>query len=311
MTDALVRDATETIRKGSKSFAAASRLLDRSTRESAVLLYAWCRHCDDVVDGQALGYRVAAAGEGDAEARLAALELQTRAALGGQAEAEPVFAGLKTVIARHSVPERLPLEHLAGYRMDVEDRRYGTIAETLDYSYHVAGVVGLMMAYVMGVRDEPTLDCASNLGIAFQLTNISRDIVEDAQAGRIYLPADWLSHAGIPTDAVADPRHRVALACVANRLLDEAEPYYRSARIGIDALPPRSAWAIATALGVYREIGREVRRRGPLAWDGRVSTSTASKIGHVARGALAPASRLLGRAGNEPRADLWRRPGRA
>jgi phytoene synthase len=309
VTETLVRDATETIRKGSRSFAAASRLLDRRTREGAVLLYAWCRHCDDVVDGQALGYRIAGAGEGDAEARLAALESQTRAALDGKSAADPVFTGLQTVIARHGVPKSLPVEHLAGYRMDVDGRRYGTIADTLEYSYHVAGVVGLMMAYVMGVRDEPTLDCASDLGIAFQLTNIARDIVEDAQAGRVYLPADWLSQAGIPAEAVADPRHRAALAGVANRLLDEAEPYYLSARTGIDALPPRSAWAIATALGVYREIGNEVRRRGPRAWDGRVSTTTASKIGHVARGAFAPASRLLGMGVNRPRADLWRRPG--
>ena len=96
------------------------------------------------------------------------------------------------------MPHRYPLEHLDGFVMDVEGREYHTLTDTVEYCYHVAGVVGVMMAYIMGVRDEPTLDRATDLGLAFQLTNICRDVVEDAEVGRVYLPLDWLTEAGVP-----------------------------------------------------------------------------------------------------------------
>lgn len=283
MTDrGLVKAAAETISKGSKSFAAAARLFDPPTRESAILLYAWCRHCDDVIDGQVLGHRVSAA-DGAAD-RLAELEVQTRSALAGEPQSEPAFAGLQAVVQRHAIPERYPLQHLAGFRMDVEGRRYETIEDTLDYAYHVAGVVGVMMGHLMGVREPSVLDRAADLGIAFQLTNIGRDIVEDAAVGRVYLPGSWLREAGIPAEEVGARQHRDSLARVTSRLLAEAEPYYRSAAIGIEALPFRAAWAIATALGVYRQIGLDVRAKGARAWDGRVATSAGQKAAHIVRG---------------------------
>jgi phytoene synthase len=179
----------------------------------------------------------------------------------------------------------------------------------------VAGVVGLMMASIMGARDELVLDRACDLGLAFQLTNIARDIIDDAKIGRCYVPSEWLLEAGIPPDHVALPRHRAALASVAARLVDHAEPYYESATLGIAALPLRSAWAIATARNVYRQIGIEVKRRGPRAWDERVGTSKAAKLRLLALGgAQALASRLSPArvASAQPRRrDLWLRPGRA
>ena len=309
MTDpALVRAATETIAKGSKSFAAAARLFDWETRESAVMLYAWCRHCDDVVDEQELGFATGEGGSASPEGRLARLEAATRSALAGEPQSEPAFAALQAVAGRHAIPERLPLQHLAGFRMDLEDRRYETIEDTLDYAYHVAGVVGVMMAHIMGVRDPSVLDRASDLGIAFQLTNIARDIVEDAAIGRVYLPETWLREAGIPPAELAASHHRPALARVAARLLDLAEPYYASASIGIAALPPRSAWAIATAHGVYRQIGIEVRRLGARAWDERVSTSKLQKLGHVARGGILALRTHAARPPSSPRIGLYERP---
>jgi phytoene synthase len=172
--------------------------------------------------------------------------------------------------------------------MDVGGRRYQTIEDTLDYCWHVAGVVGAMMAIVMGVKpgDLVTLRRAQDLGLAFQLTNIARDIVEDAQNGRVYLPADWLTEAGVPQDVIAAPEHRTAVAGLARRLVDAAEPYYASARWGLRGLPFRSAWAVAAALGVYREIGVKVVARGAAAWDERVSTSTAEKVGLALGGGL-------------------------
>lgn len=281
MSEALLDHARDSIARGSKSFAAAARLFDPATRRSAVLLYAWCRHCDDVIDGQQLGFGQHGGGDADA---LEALERATRAACAGEPCPVPAFAALREVTARHAIPVRYPLDHLAGFRMDVEGRVYQRFEDTLDYCYHVAGVVGVMMALVMGVRDEATLDRACDLGIAFQLTNIARDIVEDAENGRLYLPRDWLAEAGIPADALTAPWHRPALAQLAARLVEAAEPYYDSALHGLPALPPRSAWAIATARAVYREIGLKVTAAGSAAWDQRQSTGTLDKLRLIVQG---------------------------
>lgn len=301
-----VAEATQTIRRGSKSFAAAARLFDPQTRAGAVLLYAWCRHCDDVVDGQALGF--AGAAPADGRERLVLLEAQTRAALAGEPCSSAAFAGLQAVASCYGIPERYPLQHLEGFRMDVEERRYRTLSDTLDYAYHVAGVVGVMMGHVMGVRDEAVLDRACDLGIAFQLTNIARDIVEDAATGRIYLPAEWLAEAGLRPQDIAAPENRAGLAGLAQRLVAAAEPYYASAAAGIPALPFRSAWAIETARGVYRQIGLNVVRRGAGAWDRRVSTTRAAKLGKVAGGLASAVARRIVQPSGTARVGLYARP---
>lgn len=296
------------IAEGSKSFAAAARLFDAQTRADAVMLYAWCRHCDDVVDGQVLGHSAPGAplDTSSPAARLEALYEETARACRGAPVSHPAFAALARVVARHAIPERLPMDLLDGFRMDVEGRRYGTLNETLTYCYHVAGVVGVMMARVMGARDPVVLDRACDLGLAFQLTNICRDVVEDAGISRLYLPADLLAAEGVSD--VADPAQRAGVARVAARLLDAAEPYYDQALIGIRALPWRSAAAIAAARAVYRAIGTEVRRRGAGAWDTRVSTSKARKMGLLAQGlAQATATRFAGPPPARP-AGLWTRP---
>lgn len=279
MTD-LAATSRETIQKGSQSFAAAAALFDPQTRADAEMLYAWCRHCDDVIDGQTMGHEREVLRPEEVQRRLAELYALTRAALAGAPMEDPAFAAFQKVALRRAIPERYAIELIDGFAMDVAGRRYETIEDTLDYCWHVAGVVGTMMAIVMGVEpdDLPTLRRAQDLGLAFQLTNIARDIVEDAENGRVYLPADWLAQAGVPEDAVAAPEHRAAIAGLAKRLVDAAEPYYRSARWGLRGLPLRSAWAVAAALGVYREIGVKVVARGPAAWDTRTSTSTAAKV---------------------------------
>jgi phytoene synthase len=303
----LTQTSRETIRKGSKSFAAAAALFGAETRADAEMLYAWCRHCDDVIDGQELGHGMAAPGPEAARARLAALHAATRSALAGEPTDDPSFAAFQRVALRRQIPERYALELLEGFAMDVSDHQYQTLEDTLRYCWHVAGVVGVMMALVMGVAPEdlPTLRRAQDLGLAFQLTNISRDVVEDAQNGRVYLPADWLEQAGVPADAVAAPEHRRAVFEVTRRLLEVAEPYYASALDGLPQLSLRSAWAIAAARGVYRQIGVEVTRRGAAAWDARVSVSAASKVWLAMQGGLIA---LVSRARGAPeRPALWSR----
>jgi phytoene synthase len=288
VTTDLEAASRKTIQKGSKSFAAAAALFDAETRADAEMLYAWCRHCDDVIDGQDLGHGMAAPGPEAARARLTALEAATHAAFAGEPTDNPAFAAFQRVAQRRRIPERYALELLAGFAMDVEARRYETLEDTLEYCWCVAGVVGVMMALVMGVApdDMPTLRRAQDLGLAFQLTNIARDVMEDAANDRIYLPAAWLAEAGVPVGEIQAPEHRAHVFAVTDRLLGVAEPYYASAVAGLAALPLRTAWAIAAARGVYRQIGVIVRQRGAAAWDTRASAGSAMKAWLALQGGL-------------------------
>ncbi len=296
------------IKKGSKSFALASRVLPPELRDDASMLYAWCRYCDDVIDGQEMGHGQIAdykVGQGE---RLNQLRADTSNALAGKPTNNPVFAGLARVIKTHDIDHRHPFDLLHGFKMDAEDRVYETVDDILDYSYHVAGVVGVMMANIMGVRDEATLDRASDLGLAFQLTNIARDLIDDAKADRVFVPKDLLNAASAPTDAtsLAKPENWPAAHKAAAAQLDLAEQYYASAKVGIKELPFRCAWAISAALAVYREIGERLREGGPEAWEGRVSASKGRKMA-LALGAVGPA---MGRKGVAvtPRDGFYERP---
>jgi phytoene synthase len=311
MSDAVLAHSRDSITKGSKSFRAASRLFDSRTREDAWLLYAWCRACDDAVDGQDHGHGHVELSREERRARLDRLYDVTRAALRGEPMDDPTFAAFQRVAMHARLPEAWPIEHLDGFAMDVDGRRYDSLEQVLSYCWHVAGVVGVMMTLVMGRRDEATLRRAQDLGIAFQLTNIARDAVDDARAGRVYLPGDWLREAGVePTpQAVADPASRAAVHAVARRLLDVAEPYYDSAREGLRWLPFRSAMAVAAARGVYREIGRKLVRNGPTAWEGRVSVGKPMKLWLFGRSLLIALWIMTlhrGRAAPK-RPDLWSR----
>ncbi|PVZ20050.1 MULTISPECIES: 15-cis-phytoene synthase CrtB [unclassified Pseudomonas] len=304
----LFEHAQQTIAAGSKSFATAARLFDPATRRDALMLYTWCRHCDDVVDGQVLGFAAPSPASDSPQVRLVQLREYTRRALAGEPMQDPAFAAFQEVALARQIPEEQALAHLDGFAMDVEHRHYEQLDDTLQYCYHVAGVVGLMMARVMGVQDEAVLDRACDLGLAFQLTNIARDIVEDAALGRCYVPAQWLHEAGIDPERIADPANRPALATLATRLVDTAEPYYESAQAGLPALPWRCAWAIATARGVYREIGMKVKQAGPRAWDRRQGTSKLEKLGLLCQGlGQALSARVARQAAPRP-PQLWQRP---
>lgn len=306
MTDSVVTASQHSIQHGSTSFAAAARLFDPRVREDAYLLYAWCRHCDDEIDGQVMGHGAVGIDPLRAELKLAELEDKTRRAIAGEPMADTAFAAFERVVRRHDIPGQYPLDLLRGFRMDVEGRTYRTLQDTLIYAYHVAGVVGVMMAQVMGVRDLATLRRASDLGVALQLTNIARDVIEDAKGGRVYLPVDWLGTAGNPI-AVLDPANRATVFAATKRLLAEAEPYYASARWGLRALAFRSAWAVAAAQGIYRQIGLRVMAEGPAGMDRRVSTGALTKFAQALRGGgVAVRASTIDRWRREPdRATLW------
>jgi phytoene synthase len=280
---ALVETARDSIAKGSKSFALASKLFAPDVRERAWLLYSWCRKCDDIADGQDHGGALSRVE--DAAERLAFLRDMTERALAGETTGDPAFDALGLVAKECALPHQWPRDLIQGFAMDAADFSPRNEAELLTYCYHVAGVVGLMMAVIMSVApdDEDTLKRANDLGLAFQLANIARDVNEDADAGRCYIPAEWLAEADVPPGEHMKTHHRPAMARIAQRLADLSAGYEASARIGAQRLPFRSRWAVLSAAGIYGDIAREVARRGDHAWDHRVVTSKAAKAGWVAR----------------------------
>ena len=304
----LARHGRETIAVGSKSFAMASRVLEPAIRDDAAMLYAFCRYADDLVDGQVMGHGQLEDYKAGQAARVVELRERTLEALAGEPQGDPHYAALVSVVDRHGIPHRHVMELVDGFQMDADDRVYETMGDVLDYGYHVAGVVGVMMAWIMGVREAATLDRASDLGIAFQLTNIARDVVDDAEAGRVFVPREVLEWAGAPTDAAGlrDKANRDATYRAAVALLNEAESYYASAHVGVAELTRRNAWAILTALRVYRAIGTKLRAGGPEALFARASTTKAEKLRLAAK--AWGASRRKDGVAVTPRVGLYARP---
>jgi len=207
----LEKQAERVIHRGSKSFGAAAQLFAPGMRRDVMMLYAWCRHCDDLIDGQQLGRGTIQTASIET---LEGLREDSLAALDGSPTPALPFQALAKLARRHSISRSLVEAHIHGFELDVMGWQPSTLEDTLRYSYHVAGTVGIMMARIMQVRDAPTLRRASDLGIAFQLTNIARDVVEDALGGRCYLPEQWRR--------VADQlRPKVPKLA---KLMDEAEP---------------------------------------------------------------------------------------
>jgi len=277
MRDEIVAKAHQSIERGSKSFRAASRLFDRVTRERAWLLYCWCRHCDDVCDGQAYGF-----GNG-VRGNVAVLRGKTRLVIVGEDVAELPFQALRLLLSECPIPERFLEDHLRGFALDEEGWQPLTSEDLVRYCYHVAGTVGSMMAIVMGVppEDQETLERAADLGIAFQLSNIARDVREDLDAGRCYLPAQWMVALGVEPQTLFRPQSSGALTEMVGRLIADVAIYEASARRGVGRLPFRSRLAVLSALRIYGAIGRRVRRLGTSAWDQRVTIGKLRKLAFV------------------------------
>jgi phytoene synthase len=241
------------MRTGSRTFFAASRLLPHRVRASSIALYAFCRVADDLVDdgGMAL------------DEALATLSHRLDRIYDGLPLNHVEDRALAVVVQRHQLPRALLDALLDGFAWDAQGRRYDTLEDLHDYGARVAGSVGAMMCWIMGVRSPHALARACELGVAMQLTNIARDVGEDARNGRLYLPRQWMEQAGIEPGAwLQKPACSPALQGVVSRLLDEADRLYRQAAAGIALLPRDCRSAIRAARLIYAEIGQQLRRDG-------------------------------------------------
>lgn len=266
----------DVIRTGSLSFHAASKLLPASVRDPALALYAFCRLADDEVD------------EGSNKAR-AVLDLRDRLdlAYAGTPRDAPEDRAFAAIIAQFDMPRALPEALLEGLAWDAVERRYATLSDVRDYSARVASAVGAMMCVLMRVRDPDALARACDLGVAMQLTNIARDVGEDARAGRIYLPTDWLDEAGISVDAFFnDPQATPEIKRMVRRLLAEAHRLYIRSEAGIAKLPLQARMGIFAARYIYAGISQSVRKNAHDSITLRARTTKATKLVLIAKAAV-------------------------
>lgn len=242
-----------------RTFHWAANLLPAAVRDDAAVVYAICRLADDTADEAR-----------DPVSASAALD-ELRDELRGDRPPRPLVAEFLAAARRLDLPVDSALELVEGVRSDLGTVELQDEQELVRYCYRVASTVGLMMCAVLRVRSTDALPHAVDLGVAMQMTNIARDVAEDAALGRVYLPAAWLRAEGVTPDQLrrgaAEP---AAVAGVVAHLLDLADIYYSSADRGMRAIPARYRFAILVASRVYRAIGVRLRRRACDALSGRV-----------------------------------------
>lgn len=277
------------VRQGSLSFHAASLLLAPALRQRAHALYAFCRLADDAVDNA--DPRV----PGAAATALDGLRERLEAVYAGRPYPQAADRALCETVLACGIPRTVFEALLDGLQWDAEGRQPLDLPGVHAYAARVAGTVGIMMSLIMGVRDAQVLARACDLGVAMQLTNIARDVGEDARSARLYLPRDWLAEAGIDAEAwLRRPRFCPALGAVVARLLAEAERLYRRAESGIVQLPAGCRPGIMAARFLYAEIGAQVQRNGLDSVAVRAVVPLGRKSLLAARAALAV---VPGRAG--------------
>jgi phytoene synthase len=253
---------------GSKTFFAASRLLPMRVRAAAIALYAFCRVADDLVDQG-----------GDAQANLSILKQRLDLIYAGTPTDAVEDHALALVVQHHQLPRLFLDALLEGFEWDAQGRRYQTMEDLQGYAARVAATVGGMMCWIMGPQAPLTLARACELGVAMQLTNIARDVGEDARNGRIYLPLQWMVEAGVqPDEWLQNPKMTANLKTVIERVLQEAEQLYKQAQAGIAELPADCRAAILAASLIYAEIGHQLRREGLDSVSHRTVVSTRRKL---------------------------------
>lgn len=245
----------ETLRAGSKTFHLASRLLPVRVRRPTLVLYAFCRSADDGVDETT--------DRGAARASVDALRARIDRVYADRGLDAPLERAFSAVVRHFAIPRTAPDLLAEGMEWDVEGRRYASLEDLVAYAERVAGTVGVMMTHVMDRRAEDVLARARDLGVAMQLTNVARDVGEDAGRGRMYLPTSWAREHGVDVERfIAEPRADEGVRAMTLRLLDEADRVYARADEGIAELPRDCRRAIRAARYVYADIGNVVRKRG-------------------------------------------------
>jgi phytoene synthase len=243
--------------------------LPEDRRRAITALYAFCREVDDVVDE--------CTDAGVARAKLAWWRRELAAAFHG-APQHPVARALAEVAPRFNLAEARLAEVIDGMQMDLEFNRYPTFEALRQYCHRVAGVVGMLSAEIFGYHDRHTLDYAANLGLAFQLTNIIRDVGEDARRDRIYLPLDEIERHGVTVAEIAQARETDNFRCLMEFQIERALGCFREAFAKLPSADRRAQRAGIIMAAIYRALLEEIRRDGCRVLTQRISLTPLRKL---------------------------------
>ena len=257
----------EILSRNGKSFALGARFLSKPTRHDVTLLYAFARVADDWADEAHLG---------SLPERMAQLQAMQRAALQPDAHSPELAHEVGRMLARCGASAQVLAHFLSSLQADTEARCLQTDQELMQFAHGVAGTVGQLLCPLLGAP-QAAQRYALALGMGMQLTNIARDVVEDAARGRCYIPAQWgLSLQEL--SAPASPAQKAAAFAAITRLLSVADEFYAFAALGFVQIPKRNRRAIVVASGLYRAIGQKIVKRGAaLYWQGRCSLNVWEK----------------------------------
>ena len=250
------------------SFAYSFRFLPAARRRAMTALYAFCREVDDVVDE--------AAEPGVARMKLAWWRIEVAAMYGGTPQ-HPVAQALKAVVGEYALPREHFDAIIDGMAMDLEQNRYLDFATLERYCHRVAGVVGLLSAEIFGYTDPTTRGYAHELGIAFQLTNIIRDVGEDARRGRIYVPQDELQRFGVAAADILRRKLTPGFQALMAFQVDRARAYHARALAALPARDRRAQRAGLIMAAIYRALLDEIERDGYRVLDRRISLTPLAK----------------------------------
>ena len=235
---------------GSLSFHAASLALPKSVRTPCLALYAFCRLADDEVDLKQ-----------DKSASIYDLVQRLDLVYAGTPRDHPMDRAFANMVEKFDMPRALPEALFEGFVWDAMSKQYKTFDDLISYSARVASSVGAMLCVIMGERRAEVLSRACDLGVAMQLTNIARDIGEDAKEGRLYVPHDWFQQEGLdPKEFLSDPNRSESSVVFTKRLLGKAETLYHRSEAGIAYLPPKVRPAMFAARHIYSAIGIEIKK---------------------------------------------------
>ena len=256
----------------SKSFYFSARMLPKEQRWATFALYGFCRHCDNLIDIPRQRT------ESEILREIQCLTEELNIAYNTGESQHPIIRAFIIVAEAFGIPIEYPSDLLKGVAMDIQKARYQTFTELSIFCYRVAAVVGLMMTYVLGYKDERAFEYAEKLGIAMQLTNILRDVKEDKEMGRIYIPQTDLAQFGVIEQDIFNENMTPQLSSLIKFQVERADQYYAEAMLGIPFLKTESQYAIYSAAKIYRGILRKIEEHDYNPFLSRVFVPSTQKI---------------------------------
>lgn len=256
-----------------KSFYFSARFFPKEKRWATYAVYGFCRFADNLIDNPRSRPKAQLTSE------VACFRRELRLAYRWGESEHPILKPFILVAKKYSIPIEYPLDLLKGVQMDIETDRYEKFDDLHVFCYRVASVVGLMMTHIMGYKDDHAFEYAEKLGVAMQLTNILRDVKEDKEMGRIYLPMEDLRQFGITEDDVINEKFDEKFRSLIKFQVDRAHGYYRESSLGIPMLSADSQFAIYSASKIYQGILHKIEARDYNPFLGRVYVPLGKKLG--------------------------------